>query len=219
MKLAAIHVSRVTVFVEVTDLIPQGKVYFPDLVNAIVARCEFKKFPQDFGKEPLPAGAVFEMGKWKDQPIGKLTIFRDGLVLETASSTEDTESTLQEMLLWTKKEVGIQFEPGMVKRKAFYSQVAVYFDLQLDSLHPILSEIAATLSEATSKQVDLPMVYRTAVITLSPNTLSAKHPTGVFSIERRIDVPDSENKYFSSAPLRTLEHLALLEKFEKVLYK
>lgn len=219
MKLSAIHASKVTAFVEVDDLNPQGKIFPPDMMDAIAARCEFRKSPENFGKEVQPTGAVFEIGRWGDQPISKLTLFRDGIVLETASSTEDTESTLQEMLVWAREEIGIRFEPEMIKRKVFYSNLVVYLNIQLDSLHSVLAEIAAAISGDTTKQINLPMVYRTAGITISPSTLIAKHPTGAFSIERRIDVPDSENKYFSGAPLRTSEHLALLEKFEKALQK
>lgn len=218
MKLAAIHASKISALIEVVDLIPQGKIFFPDLLTAIASRCEFRKAPQDFGKETA-AGAVFELGKWKDQPIFKLTLFRDGIVLETGSSTEDTESTLNEMLQWAKKEIGIHFEHEMIRRKVFYSQLAVYFGVELDLLHPVLGEMASTLTEAATRQLLMPMNYRMAGITIGTSTLEAKYPTGVFTIERRLDVPDSENKYFSGAPLRTFEHLALLEKFEKALRK
>ena len=95
----------------------------------------------------------------------------------------------------------------------------VYLDVRLDSVHPVLDEIAAIVSKAASDQTAQAMIYRTAAITLGVNVLTAKNPTGVFSIERRLESPDSENKYFSSAPLRTFEHLALLEKFEKSLQK
>ncbi len=219
MKLAAIHGSKLTALVELVDLVPQGKVFLPDLLEAIALRCQFRKFPKEFGKDGTAPGAVFEIGIWNDQPISKLSIFNDGIVLETSSSTEDTESTLHEMLLWVKEEEGIQFEKETIKRKVFYSQIAVYFDVQPDWLHPILGELSATLSDAASKQVGLPMTYRTAGITLGPSTLIAKYPTAHFTFERRVDVPDSENKYFSGAPLRTYEHLALLEKFEKALRK
>ena len=51
MKLASIHVSKVSALVEITDLVPTGKVFAPDLMTAIAERCEFRKFPQDFGKK------------------------------------------------------------------------------------------------------------------------------------------------------------------------
>jgi hypothetical protein len=219
MKLAAIHASKVTALVEITDLVPTGKVFAPDLMTAIAERCEFRKFPQDFGKKQEPAGAVFEIGKWNDQPINKLTIFNDGVVLETSSDTDDTDATLHQLLMWAKKEIGINYEPEMIRRKLFTSNLVVYSDMQLDSLHPILKELAAFVSSDTSKQFNHQFVYRTAGITLGTNTLTSKFAPTVFSIERRIDVPDSENKYFSTAPLRTSEHLSLLEKLEKALRK
>jgi hypothetical protein len=219
MKLAAIHTSRVTALVEIIDLVPEGKVFLPDLLEAIAVRCDFRKYPKDFGKTEPTAGAIFEIGKWNDQPIGKMTIFTDGIVIETGSSTEDTETALHELLLWAKEDMGIKYEAAMIKRKVFYSQLAFYLDVKPEVMHPILGELAATLSDAASKQAGVPMMYRTSGIVLGPSTLIAKFPTGNFTIERRVDVPDSENKYFSGAPLRTPEHLALLEKFETALRK
>lgn len=152
-----------------------------------------------------------------NQPINKLTIFHDGIVLETSSDTKDTEATLQQMLMWAKEEIGIHYEPEMIRRKLFVSQLVVYSDMQLDSLHPILRELAAFISPDVSRQFDQQLVYRTGGITLSTNTLASKFSPSVFSIERRIDVPDSNNKFFSTAPLRTAEHISLLEKVEKAL--
>ncbi len=219
MKLASIHVSKVSALVEITDLVPTGKVFAPDLMTAIAERCEFRKFPQDFGKNKETAGAVFEIGKWNDQPIDKLTIFNDGIVLETSSDTDDTDATLQQLLMWAKKEIGISYEPEMIRRKLFTSSLVVYSDLQLDSLHPILKELAAFISPDVNEQFNHQFVYRTAGITIGVNTLASKFAPAVFSIERRIDVPDSENRYFSTAPLRTSKHLSLLEKLEKALQK
>jgi hypothetical protein len=217
MKLAAIHGSKVSALVEIAELVPTGKVFVPDLMTAIAERCEFRKFPQDFGKKKEEAGAVFEIGKWNDQPINKLTIFNDGVVIETNSDTSDTDTTLEQLLMWAKKEIGITYESEMIRRKHFTSQLVIYSDMQLDALHPILRELAAFVSSDASKQADHQHVYRTAGITLSTNTLESKFAPTAFSIERRIDVPDSNKKYFSTAPLRTKDHLALLEKFEKAL--
>jgi len=173
MKLAAIQASRVSALVEIAELIPTGKIFAPDLMTAIAERCEFRKFPQDFGKKKEEAGAVFEIGRWNDQPIHKLTIFSDGIVLETSSDTNDTDATLQQMLLWAKKDIGIDYEPEMIRRKLFTSQLVVYSDMQLDALHPILRELATVVSSDVSKQSDHQFVYRTAGITLGPNSLTS----------------------------------------------
>lgn len=219
MKLAAIHVSRVSYFLDIVDLVSSGRVFLPDLVTAIAEHCEFRKFPQNFGKENETKGAVFEIGKFGNQPITKLTIFNDGVVLETNSSTDVTEETLLAMLAWAKSASGLQFEPEMVKRKVFFSQLTAYLEVTLDSVHPIFGEISKELSKSNSDLYQQPMAFRTSGITLGVNTLTAKFLPAAFSIERRIDVPDTENKYFCSAPLTTGEHIALLEKFEKALQR
>jgi adenylosuccinate lyase len=107
----------------------------------------------------------------------------------------------------------------MIKRKVVASQLTVYLDVQLDFVNPILGEIAKVASTSASRQTDIPLTYRTSGITLSPNTLTSKFTPTIFSIERRLDTPDSQNKYFSTAPLHTSEHLDVLRKFEKALQK
>jgi hypothetical protein len=219
MKLAAIHTGKVSVLIEIADLVPNGKIFAPELINAIAARCEFRKTPKEPDKLQQEGGLVFELGKWEDQPINKLSLFGDGIVLETSSSTEDTDATLQALLLWAKKSLEIHFDPAMIRRKTFASQVTVYFDVNLDSLHPILKKISDFVSESESKQVAQPLTFRTSGITISSNALASKFTPGTFTIERRVNIPDAENKYYSGAPLPTLDHLALLEQFEQSLRK
>jgi hypothetical protein len=49
------------------------------------------------------------------------------------------------------------------------------------------------------------------------DTTHTKPYAPIFTIERRADVPFVENKYFSTAPLPTDEHLKVLEDFEAAL--
>ena len=220
MKLAAIHSSRVSALVELVDLVPDGKIFLPDLINSIATQCEFRKFPDSPEKLiDQSNGALFEMGKWEDQPIHKLTLFRDGIVIETSSTTEETDATLQALLQWAKESLGLHFEPQMIQRKGILSSVVVYLDVPLDNLNPILGKIGKLLSEQTTKAVNQLMNFRTQGISISTNALNSKFTPAVFSIERRTDILDVENKYFSTAPLSTTEHLKVLETFEKALQK
>jgi hypothetical protein len=213
MKLAAIHLSKVTALVEVADLVRDGKVFVPDLIKAITTRFEFRKFPDDPASFGQPGGLVFEIGKWDGLPIYKLTLFNDGIVLETSATTEETEKALYEILKWGT-ELGLVFDERMISRLLVVSSLAVYLDINLDDLHPVLKRLAAITSERQSERMTIPLAYRTSGIAIGASTLTSKFPTAAFTIERRLDVPDSTNKYFSSAPLHTAEHLNALEEFE-----
>lgn len=218
MRLAAIHQSKVTAIVEVADLVRDGKVFVPDFINAITARCEFRKFPNDPGSFGQPSGLVFEIGKWDGLPIHKLSIFNDGIVLETAATTEETEKALYAILEWST-ELGLVFDPNMITRVPVVSSVAVYLDINLDDLHPALRKIAALISRAQTERMRIPLAYRASGFSIGSNTLVSKYPIAAFTVERRVDAPDSTNKYFCSAPLHTSEHLKALEELEKALQK
>jgi hypothetical protein len=56
--------------------------------------------------------------------------------------------------------------------------------------------------------------YQLTFISVDHDPLTRKHPIGRFSIQRRDNVPFSEDKYFSDAPLPTDIHLKLLERLE-----
>jgi len=47
-----------------------------------------------------------------------------------------------------------------------------------------------------------------------PYSTIRKEPIAGFTIQRRVDTPFGENKYFSEAPLPTEIHLDLLQQFE-----
>ena len=46
MQLAAVILARALLFVESFDLNPRGKAYYPDIVQGLVEKCGFQKFPQ-----------------------------------------------------------------------------------------------------------------------------------------------------------------------------
>jgi hypothetical protein len=59
-----------------------------------------------------------------------------------------------------------------------------------------------------------PFIFEPTAILINADLSQAKIGPAIFSVERRADIPFSENIYFSSAPLRTSEHLDVVKEFE-----
>jgi hypothetical protein len=136
------------------------------------------------------------------------------ILAETASSTTDSEKILEEALNWSAATFGMDYRPGMIKRKAHVSQLTFYSDSIFKNLHPALLKISAKISARVPQYFGLNVEYRPSSFAITYDPLTLKNGVAPFSIEPRAEVPYSENKYFSTAPLPTEEHINLLEELE-----
>jgi hypothetical protein len=181
----------------------------------LVKRCNFQKFPREYGDLDEQKGVEFLEGKWGGITIERLAIYRNGIMLDTRSSTADSEKILGEALVWTAKEFGITYRPGMFKRKGYVSNLTFYSGVPLLSgLNRALTKLANRVGEATSQIVGENFSYEPIGISVQYDLIPMRQPVAPFTIQRRIETPFSENKYFSEAPLPTELHLTLLQEFE-----
>jgi hypothetical protein len=215
VQISAIALARFVAFIETIDLNPRGHAYFPEMVPALVERYGFAKFPQKVEEFDETKGVLFEGGRFNNVTIHRVQIFTNVLVAETASSTTDSEKILEDALLWGSEAFGLVYRPGMIKRKAYVSQLTFYSDSILPKLNPVLLKVAQKLSIRVPQYFGFDLTYRPTAFAISYDPMSIKNGASQFSIEARAETPPSENKYFSTAPLPTEEHIALLQELEK----
>jgi hypothetical protein len=144
-------------------------------------------------------------------------IFTHGILLDTRVSTDVSAALLHDTLVWAKSELGLHFEDRMIKRKALASQLTFESDMKMARLNPALDRIARWISVKLSDSMGQPVVYEPTGLVLNLDQSISKLTPGAFTIERRAEVPFSDNKYFSSAPLSTQDHIGTLKDFEKTL--
>ncbi len=214
MELAAIQLAKAMAFVEPTDLNPRQAVPYPSIVQALVARYKFQKFPQKLEEFDEAKGVVFAGGQLGNSVVDSLTIFTYGIVVDTRSSTAESKRLLEEALEWARKDLGLVYKPSMIKRWHYASQVTFYSKVPLLEMHPALQQLAEALEQSAATHVGQDLKYDLTALVVDHDQLERKHPLGRFSIQRRENTPFSENKYFSDAPLETDVHLKLLEQFE-----
>jgi hypothetical protein len=217
MQITAIIMARALAFVEVQELNPRGRTFYPDIGAALVQRFNFQVFPQkpeDFDEQK---GILFEDGKFPEGTIDRVQIFTHGILLDTRVSTDVSAKLLHDTLLWAKTQLGLHYEEGMIKRQAFVSQLTFESTLKLTKLNPVLPKAESLISSRLSSSVGQPVHYETTAVLLNLDQSTTKLTPGPFTIERRAEIPFSDNKYFSSAPLSTEDHVGLLQEIEKVL--
>jgi hypothetical protein len=147
--------------------------------------------------------------------VDKLTIFGGGFVVETRSSTDDSEAFLQDMFAWAKEQFGIRYGPETIARKGYVNQVVFHSDVPiLGQLSGSLSSLAKKVGQAVGAREKQPIDYELTQIWIHYDQTTRKAPLAAFTIQRRIEVPFAENKYFSEAPLPTKQHIEFLEALE-----
>jgi len=213
MELIAISLARIVAFLEIQAFDPRGRTSTPKGLKRISERYSFTKSPQAFEEFNFEKGVEFFVGKFGEINIDKLTLYTDGIAIDTRSSTDDCEAVLADLLGAVHEEQGIALQPS---RWMHLSNLIFRSEVKLASMHQALQAIANRVALAVSKDFrqdvhfDLNVFWGADVSTLSLKP-------SPFSIEHRVNVPFAENTYFSAAPLRTTEHRELLQQFEAAL--
>jgi hypothetical protein len=215
MKLLSVNLARSIWLGPMSDLNPRGINLASVLIPFLISTYKFKRFPSLQDVTDPSKEWKFQDGEYKvdnDSPIKiELTIHSDGVVADTRSSTVNSDAFLEEA--WTKfsELFKMPSHQSILKRRLYISQVFVNTDKDLQLLNPKLSPICEYLSGEHQNRV-----FRLGGISFWPDQTVKFNPIS-FTFERTINVPFSENRYYSAAPLQTDQHLDLLDKLEGIL--
>jgi hypothetical protein len=102
----------------------------------------------------------------------------------------------------------------MVKRTTYVSQLSFFSDTIMKALSPAVFKLAAKLMKRVPEFYRQPLNYQPGAFVVAYDPLTVKAGPSNFSIERRADSLFEENKFYSSAPLPTDEHIRMLEELE-----
>jgi len=220
MKLIASVQGTVAVRVSNDEVIPERGLLQRDLVQFVGNCYNFLVRPNIALGMTQPL--VFQQGKFiKDEgdeyPISQLTVFGDGDAI-TARSTEISDFILDDFLRKLDEGLGYRFEKSSQMR-LYVSNVAVEFGAGLEEYIQALHMIEDILNNEIPRD-DVPFKTKRLAFGYGDATQPAlpsldEFKNADFLIERRAGEPYSKNRYFSSAPLRTADHVRVLEQIEK----
>lgn len=212
MKLLSVALARTVWFFDTNELNPGGRDFFTHLFPSLLEDYKFKTYPKP--SDDFTQGMKFTNGEFvkKDGTVlvVNATIFSDGISADTYSSTKDSEGFL-DIALSRLSELGFAYDPDMVRRKAYLSQLNVKCAGALHSLNPGLIEFARRLSIATGGTG-----FDVAALELWPDQTHTTKPAN-FSFQRKLGEPLNSDRYWSQAALSTEKHVELLEQLEVLL--
>jgi hypothetical protein len=213
MELLSVISARSIWLGNLLDLNPRGKSLF-SVLPMLHESYKFRKLPSVEEMIDSLKGVKFIDGDFQTKNGElievSLTVYNDGLMAETRSSTRDTDDFLDELL---KNICGIFNLPDhnqAIKERLYLSQLFVTTNKSLELINPKLKNISKHLSDVYSYPYELG-----GISFWSDQT--SKKPNPQFTFERAVNVPFSQKRYFTSAGLHTDEHLDLLDKLEKAL--
>jgi hypothetical protein len=221
MQLLKVITARSIWLLPIADMNPRGKAIDTALIEWLKRTYHFQKYPSSaFDLDSETKTLVFLGGKFKSghEEDGKeryiivgLTVYNDGLVANTESSTNDSDKFLDEALHSAAKEFGLVHP--VTRKKLYFSEMDVQLDRPISLVNPKLEQLASRISELRK---ELPVTFEFSGVTFLPEP-SAQATTSGFSIERKVNTEWSENRYYTRAPLQTDAHLQILEEFETLL--
>ena len=219
MKLLAVKQARSIWLISQIDLNPRGRNLL-SLIPGIVSNYKFQVFPikpEDFdlSKGVKFFGGIFQKDSQTEINVD-LTVFVDGFIADTRSSTQDSDAFLDELLTSATTELGLVPYKEVLRTNSYLSELLVQTDKSLNTLNPKLERFAKRLTSLIEGHDHHPIAFETYAIALWTNP-TITLPPGPFRFQRADDIPFSENRYHSIAPLQTEIHIELLTEFESIL--
>lgn len=218
MELLNIIRARSVWLFDVRDINPRGRYFELALIAWLKERYTFTKYPSSITDIDQTGGLVFSSGSFHLRTDSLITvdlsIYNDGLVADTRSSTRDTDTFIDDVLSSAVQEFEIVFYPEMIRRKLYVSEMHVRSNRPLSSINPRLEGFASRLASMISIQKDARLELSSIGFWPDENSPAG---TSRFLFERQLNTSFAEQRYFSSAPLQTEDHLKLLNEFEDLL--
>ncbi len=211
MELISIEGATLTRLFQVNR--PKGAVSPVAMLRKITERYSFSVAPTV--EEAFDDKVIFNHGVFDDTAIDALDMYSDGVVIRARAHTDIIDAFFDDMDRWFTAEYGLtKYDTHRVNTN-YETRVLVRADdgvlKALDKLRKIGSSVSTRL-RATNNQ-DAPFNPFGFTLAPDPAALSGLIPTP-FRIERRIGLAHELNYFVSTAPLRTSDHLEVLQELE-----
>jgi hypothetical protein len=216
MKFVASDAGRILDRVAIEEIRPPGGVFVPDFIRALVERYQFAVLPANMA-DAIRDGTKFEHGKLPHEGqsvvVKELAIYADGVISE-AFDTDLADLILDDFFAWATETFKLR-ERQQPALRTYTSAVVIEFEKEIEPALGKMAEVCGLLSDALKSSYGWEYTYNASRLTFSVDPLAIPPYRGTtFMLERRVQTPYSENRFYSAASLRTQDHLKLLQAIE-----
>jgi hypothetical protein len=219
MQKISVGLARSIWLFDINELNPAGKSIFPDILVWLGEKYSFQTFPKSIADlDETKKGYLFKTGVYQSDE-GAITvnfsIFGDGVVAETWSSTENGDAFLEELLRSAAIKYGLAYKPDTIRVKQYISELTVQLDHALSDINPKITRFCETLNGIFARHHLAP--FEMTGMIFAPDVLATSYKPPGLLIERKTGAAFTANRFWSKSPFTTREHLFALEEFEKLL--
>lgn len=183
-------------------------------INAMQDRYGFVQVPRTVTELDFSVGANFLQGYYKDTIIDSFKVYNNGLSCEAAADNQICLEFLDEVFEWVPKEFG--FPITRREMRAFGSKIEVVSEKDLDVAFKKYAEVGGLITNTLKGYGLEALPYSLAGIILQHEPKAEGFGNPSFEFARRKDHPFDAGIYYSSAPLRTTDHMRVLDLLETI---
>lgn len=214
MELLSVIKARSIWIFDFGELNPRGKRIHNELFQWLREKYSFTKSPSSVDDLDETKALAFLDGIFQasasDVVAIDLKIYSDGFVVDSRSSTKVSDSFIEEVLTNAAKDLGLAYTSKLIQKKLYLSELNVSCKSALQTLNPKLSAFTNKISQLVNREVELASIGFWS----EQKTPGQFFP---FRFERKLNAAFSEDRYYSTAPLQTEDHLNLLDELEMIL--
>jgi len=213
MEIVNFERGRMTVLHEFSRML--GEAHTPTLVRRLVEDFQFSRYPNDFSN-PHQNSQTFEHGVL-DEVAFDLTIYNDGVMITSRSSTDSVIKIYENMMNWAKME--FSFSLHQTHSVSIMYESALTFKSEKNVLAPLdaYENAANQISKTLRLTSNWGVMFDNFGFALGADDSETRglRPT-MFRLERRAGLEFNSNLYFSTAPVRTQDHVKIIQEIERI---
>jgi len=221
MKLISVDTARASWLFPLTELNPTGR-SFTQIFSDLKKRYSFQKAPShslDYDAEAK--GLIFNEGEFVNREgntvLVKFSVFSDGVVADTWSSTADSEDFLKDAMSWIRTEYGITLPTDRVPTSLYLSQLTVSMSQKHEGVFSKLQALSDVVSKKLSESGRDSKGFIAGGFSLWAANWDQNLAPSAYRFEIKAGSKPGENRYYAAAPLPTDLHLQILEEQERIL--
>ncbi len=196
---------------------PNGQPALGKMGGALAARYQFAIYPKSI-EDMVGDKIQFGQGTFGETRIDLLEIFQDGIVVTAKSPTKGIEAFIEDLITWGTEEFGLKKIETYNVNLAYESHLLIKSDKPILSVLEPLKNVQLLVKEMlfASTKIDADFDHFGFNLSADPTNIAGMKPAR-FTLERKIGAAFDRNLYFSVAPLKTSDHLKVLEVLESSL--
>jgi hypothetical protein len=217
MEIISVALARTILLFDVSQFNPKGLNLWP-VCEKLIEKYHFAKAPKNLLDLDEQKALSFKFGSFvnsKGVDISiSFSIFNNGFVLDSLSSTDDTDECLDGIIEWVARDYGLKLPPGA--GRGYLSQLELESNFSFAKINPQVASLMKTLSTTVPTVDGKPHNFDFGVLQFWTDDVNPATSPAYFRFERKIGSPFHLNRYFSQAALKTNDHKDFLGQFEKL---